>query len=255
VVVVTSEPMTTETQFSPLPHHVAIIMDGNGRWAKQRGLPRLAGHRAGTNNIRHVLDTFRKYKVKYLTLYAFSTENWNRPESEVKGLIHILGQMIKRETMNLHRNGVRLCHLGRLDGLSPMLQRKVQEAIELTKDNTSLNLSVAFNYGGRAEILDAVRRILAQGLSPENIDETLFSKYLYTADLPDPDLIIRTAGEMRLSNFLLWQTAYSEFYATPTLWPDFGPEDIETALAAYSQRQRRFGGLESEEQENRAHSR
>jgi len=252
VVVVTSEPMTTKTQFSPLPQHVAVIMDGNGRWAKQRGLPRLAGHRAGTNNIRRVLETFGKYKVKYLTLYAFSTENWNRPESEVKGLIHILGQMIKRETMNLHRNGVRLYYLGRLDGLSPVLQRKVHEAIELTKDNTGLNLSVAFNYGGRAEILDAVRRILAQGLSPEDIDETLFSKYLYTANLPDPDLIIRTAGEMRLSNFLLWQAAYSEYYATPTLWPDFGPEDIEAALAAYSQRQRRFGGLESEEQENRA---
>lgn len=256
MVVVTTEPMTTETQFSPLPQHVAIIMDGNGRWAKQRGLPRLAGHRAGTNNVRHVIETFAKHKVKHLTLYAFSTENWNRPESEVKGLFHILGQMIKRETMNLHRKGVRVGHLGRLDGLSPVLQRKVQEAIELTKDNTGLNLNVAFNYGGRVEILDAVRRILAEGLAPEDIDEALFSRYLYSAGLPDPDLIIRTAGEMRLSNFLLWQAAYSEYYATPTLWPDFGKEEIEAALAAYSQRQRRFGGLESDEQQgNRAHPR
>jgi undecaprenyl diphosphate synthase len=255
MVVVTSVLVTTETRFYPLPQHVAIIMDGNGRWAKQRGLPRLAGHRAGTDNVRRVIDTFAKHKVKYLTLYAFSTENWNRPESEVKGLFHILGQMIKRETMNLHRNGVRVCHLGRLDGLSPALQRKVQEAIKLTEDNTGLNLSVAFNYGGRAEILDAVRRIVTRGLHPQDINETIFSQYLYTAGLPDPDLIIRTAGEMRLSNFLLWQAAYSEYYATPTLWPDFGPEEAEAALAAYSQRRRRFGGLESEEQGNWAHHR
>ena len=255
MVVVTTEPVTTETRFSPLPQHVAIIMDGNGRWAKQRGLPRLSGHRAGTNNIRRVIETFAKHRVRYLTLYAFSTENWNRPQNEVKGLFHILGQMIKRETMNLHNNGVRLGHLGSLDGLSPRLQSKVLEAIELTKDNTGLNLNVAFNYGGRAEILNAVRRIVAQGLSPQDIDENLFSRYLYTADLPDPDLIIRTAGEMRLSNFLLWQAAYSEYYATPTLWPDFGPEEVEGALAAYSQRHRRFGGLESEEQENRANPR
>jgi undecaprenyl diphosphate synthase len=248
LVEVTLEPAVTETEFSPCPLHVAIIMDGNGRWAKQRGLPRLAGHRAGTNNIRCVIETIVKHKVRYLTLYAFSTENWNRPESEVKGLFRILGQMIRRETTNLHHNGVRVRHLGHLDELSPRLQHNVKEAIELTKDNTSLNLSVAFNYGGRTEILDAVRRLLTQGINPEEVDESFFSSCLYTANLPDPDLIIRTAGELRLSNFLLWQSAYSEYYATPTLWPDFGSKDIEAALKAYSQRQRRFGSLESEEQ-------
>ncbi len=230
-------------------------MDGNGRWAKQRGKPRLYGHRAGTNNIRRIIETFAKHRVQCLTLYAFSTENWNRPEPEVKGLFQILGQMIKRETMNLHRNGVRISHLGSLEGLSPILQRKIQEALELTKNNTGLHLCVAFNYGGRAEIINAVRQIIAQGIPAENVDEKLFSRYLYTADLPDPDLIIRTAGEMRLSNFLLWQAAYSEYYTTPILWPDFGPEEVETALAAYSLRQRRFGGLESGEQENGANPR
>jgi len=230
-------------KISPIPNHVAIIMDGNGRWAKQRNLPRLAGHRAGTENIRSVIRCFAEYEVKYLTLFAFSTENWHRPQDEIQGLMGILEEVIDRETQSLHEEGVRLLHLGRLGGFSPQLQQKIKHAIELTKDNTRMTLCVAADYGGRAEIQDAVKRIISDGLSPESITETLFSNYLYTAGLPDPDLIIRTGGEMRISNFLLWQAAYSEYYFTPTLWPDFGKEDIEGALIAYSQRERRFGGI------------
>jgi len=233
-------------KISPLPNHVAIIMDGNGRWAKQRGLPRLAGHDAGTNNVRRIIDRFNNYKIKYLTLYAFSTENWSRPDEEVNGLIHILARMIDRETKALHERGVRLFHLGKADSLSEELQAKVNKAIELTKNNTGITLSIAFDYGGRAEILDAVRRIVRDGIRPEDITEALFSSYLYTPNIPEPDLIVRTAGEMRLSNFLIWQSAYSEYYATPTLWPDFKDEEVDKALIAYSRRERRFGGLKAE---------
>jgi len=228
---------------TPIPNHVAIIMDGNGRWARQRGLPHLAGHRAGTENIRQVIECFAEYEVRYLTLFAFSTENWSRPQDEVQGLMSILEEVIERETQNLHNEGTKLVHLGRLERLSQELQQAVRHAIELTKDNARMTLSIAFNYGGRAEIVDAVKRILRDGLSPESVTETLLGSYLYTASLPDPDLIIRTAGEMRMSNFLLWQAAYSEYYFTPTLWPDFDREDIEKALIAYSQRERRFGGI------------
>ena len=231
---------------SPLPNHVAIIMDGNGRWAKQRGLPRLAGHEAGTSNVRRVVDRFNNYEVKYLTLYAFSTENWRRPDEEVNGLIHIFARMIDRETKALHEKGVRLFHLGKADSLSEELQTKVNKAIELTKNNTGITLSIAFDYGGRAEILDAVRRIVRDGIRPEDITDSLFSSYLYTPNVPEPDLIIRTAGEMRLSNFLIWQSAYSEYYSTPTLWPDFKDEEVDKALIAYSRRERRFGGLKAE---------
>lgn len=221
-------------------------MDGNGRWAKQRGLPRFAGHKAGTDNVHHVVERFNDYQVKYLTLYAFSTENWRRPDEEVNGLLRILAEMIDRETQALHKKNVRLFHLGRVESLPKDLQAKVHNAIELTKDNTGITLSIAFDYGGRAEILDAIRRIIKDGIPAEQITESLFSKYLYTPNVPEPDLIIRTAGEMRLSNFLIWQAAYSEFYITPTLWPDFGDADIEKALVAYSQRERRFGGLKAE---------
>ncbi len=237
------------TGISPIPNHVAIIMDGNGRWARRRGLPRLAGHRAGTENIRRVIEVFASYRLKNLTLYAFSTENWNRPQSEVRGLFRLLEEAIDREAKALHQNGIRIRHLGRLGNLSPKLQRRIQEVIELTKNNATLTLSLAFNYGGRAEILDAVRRLVSDGVPAESIDEPLLSRYLYTFDLPDPDLVIRTAGEMRLSNFLLWQTAYSEYYSTPTLWPDFAQEDIEQALLSYSKRQRRFGGLELQDRD------
>ena len=230
------------SRISRIPEHVAIIMDGNGRWAKQRRLPRLSGHRAGTENIRPVIECFAEHEVKYLTLFAFSTENWNRPSREVTGLLRILERVIERETKNLHKKGVNLRHLGRLDGLSEGLQQKVQRAIELTKDNTGMTLSLAFNYGSRAEVVDALKRILREGIPPESVDEALISSYLYTAGLPDPDLIIRTAGEMRLSNFLLWQAAYSEYYCTPTLWPDFDREEIEKALVAYSERRGASGG-------------
>lgn len=228
---------------APVPIHVAIIMDGNGRWAERRGLTRLHGHRAGTENIRRIIRTFGHYGVKYLTLYAFSTENWNRPEQEIRGLFDILAEVIDRETENLHEEGVRLRHLGDLDGLSEELKRKVQYAIEKTKDNSRMTVNVAFNYGGRADIVHAVRQIIREGIDPETIDEKTFSHYLYTNGTPDPDLVIRTADEMRLSNFLIWQAAYSEYYATPTYWPDFNEEEVTKALLAYSQRERRFGGL------------
>jgi undecaprenyl diphosphate synthase len=225
----------------PIPIHVAIIMDGNGRWAEQRKLPRLAGHQAGTENIRRVIEEFASFGVKHLTLYAFSTENWERPLEEVRGLMNILEDVIHRETQALHKQGVRLLHLGSTDGLSQGLQDAVGHAVELTKDNGNITLNVAFNYGGRAEILEAVRRIVQEGIPPQEIDEAIFSSYLNTAGMPDPDLIIRTAGELRLSNFLLWQSAYSEYYCTPALWPDFDEEELHMALVAYSQRQRRFG--------------
>jgi undecaprenyl diphosphate synthase len=230
-----------------IPRHVAIIMDGNGRWAARRGLPRLAGHRAGTENLRRVIERLGDYNVPYLTLYAFSTENWNRPKREIRGLMTILRHYLKRETKRLRKNGIRLLHIGNLDALDPNLQRQVLDAVDLTKDNDRMTLCVAFNYGGRAEIVDAVRRIVAEGVPPDQIDDALFTSYLHTAQLPDPDLIIRTAGEIRLSNFLLWQGAYAEFISTPVYWPDFDVHDIDETLLAYSQRKRRFGGLPPEE--------
>lgn len=233
-------------KISPLPEHVAIIMDGNGRWAEKRGLPRLFGHRAGTDNVRRSVERFDEYGIKYLTLYAFSTENWRRPDIEVSGLMNILAAIIERETKAMHEKNVKLGHIGKIDGLTAELKKKVQDAIDLTKNNTGMTLSIAFDYGGRAEIMEAVRRIIKDGIAPEDITESLFSGYLYTAGVPDPDLIIRTGGELRVSNFLIWQAAYCEFYSTPVLWPDFGDKQIEQALVAYSQRERRFGGLKDE---------
>ncbi len=223
--------------------HVAIIMDGNGRWAQQRGLPRLVGHRAGTENVRRVVTACVDQGVRYLTLYAFSTENWSRPAYEVEGLMRILGEFIDRETRKLHAEGVQIRHLGRLEDLSPRLQQKIRDAVELTRLNSRLTLSVALNYGGRADVVDAVRAIIAQGIAPDSIDEACISRHLATADMPDPDLIIRTSGENRLSNFLIWQAAYSELWTTPAFWPDFGPEQLQAALADYQQRERRFGRL------------
>jgi undecaprenyl diphosphate synthase len=216
-------------------------MDGNGRWAKNRGKARIKGHRAGTENIRRVIESFAQNGVRYLTLFAFSTENWNRPSAEVRGLIAILREVIGREVKRLHKQGVRIRHLGQLDRLSPELQRAMLDSIALTQDNTGLTLSVAFDYGGRSEIINAVRRVVEDRIPPEDITEDLFRKYLFTTDIPDPDLIIRTAGEMRLSNFLLWQSAYAEYYATSVLWPDFGEEEVEEALAVFGRRERRFG--------------
>jgi undecaprenyl diphosphate synthase len=222
---------------------VAVIMDGNGRWAQERGLSRSAGHRAGTENIRAVIQRMAEQGVQYLTLYAFSTENWRRSKTEVDGLMRILGRALNREVAHLHEHGVRLVHIGRLDALPDRLQRKVREAIELTRTNTGITVALAFNYGGRAEIAHAVQRLVEEGVPAAEITEERTAAYLYTAALPDPDLIIRTGGEMRLSNFLLWQAAYAEFYATPTYWPDFGPAEIDRALYAYAARERRYGAV------------
>jgi undecaprenyl diphosphate synthase len=224
-----------------VPQHIGIIMDGNGRWARARGLPRSAGHRAGTEALRGVLRAATEFGVQILTIYAFSTENWGRPETEVRALLVIFERMIDRELAELHKEGVQLHHLGRLDRLAPRLQQKVLDAIELTRDNQRLILNVAFDYGGRAELVNAIRRIIADGVPAEQVDDSLISRYLCTAELPDPDLIIRTSGEMRVSNFLIWQGAYAEFYVAPTLWPDFGKDELYRALANYSQRERRFG--------------
>jgi len=225
------------------PQHVALIMDGNGRWAKQRCLPRLLGHQAGGDNIRRVAELSADYGIKYLTLYMFSTENWNRPKGEVSGLLNLLAEKIDSETEAFHKANIRLKHFGRLDRLPPQLRQKVKAAIELTKNNTRMTLCLAFDYGGRNEIVEAVQHLVSDGISPINIDEARLSQYLYSSGIPDPDLVIRTGGEMRLSNFLLWQAAYSELYFTSVLWPDFGRKEIEEALLDYRQRQRRFGNI------------
>jgi len=224
-----------------IPTHVAIIMDGNGRWAQARGLPRIMGHRAGVENIRLLLNAAVEFGIQYLTIYAFSTENWNRPLDEVRGLMAILEQTIQRETPELHKNGVRIRHLGRTDQLSAKLVKLIADAVALTAHNTRLNLNVAFNYGGRAEIIDAVKKIMLTGVAADQITEELFAQHLYTGGTPDPDLVIRTAGEMRLSNYLIWQAAYAEYYSTPTFWPDFDKQALHDALRAYDQRERRFG--------------
>jgi undecaprenyl diphosphate synthase len=229
------------TQTNYPPQHVAIIMDGNGRWAKKHGLPRLAGHNFGGDNIRPVVKIFADYGVRYLTIYMFSTENWNRPRVEVAGLLSLLARKIDQETQAFHQENIRLVHLGRKDRLSRKLREKVQAAVELTKNNTGLTLCLAFDYGGRDEIVQAARRIASAGIPGDSIDEPVFTRYLYSPDIPDPDLVIRTGGESRLSNFLLWQAAYSELYFTPVLWPDFGRKDVEEALSEYKRRQRRFG--------------
>lgn len=233
--------MMSEESF--LPRHVAIIMDGNGRWANQRGLPRFEGHRAGARSIRKVVKALADHGVKYLTLFAFSTENWNRPQDEIEGLVQLLTENVDVETKFFHRHNIKLRHIGRLDRFSLELKRKLEAAMELTRNNTGMTLCLAFDYGGRSEIMDAVRHIKKDGVSVEDITETIFSSYLGTRDIPDPDLIIRTGGEIRLSNFLLWQSAYSELYFTPVLWPDFSKKEVDAALLDYGQRQRRFGKL------------
>jgi len=228
---------------APVPRHVAIIMDGNGRWATRRGLSRVAGHEHGTENIRRITTAAGELGIEYLTLWAFSTENWNRPAEEIDGIMRILGEAIERETAELHRQGAQLRHIGSLDGLSPELQQAVRDAIALTRNNNRLVLTLAFNYGGRQEIVRAVQRMIADGLRTDQISEATIGRYLYTADLPDPDLIIRTSGEYRTSNFLIWQAAYAEYYFTPVLWPDFGPEHLREAVADFGHRERRFGGV------------
>jgi len=224
-----------------VPTHVAIIMDGNGRWAIARNLPRLAGHQAGVENLRRIITACVEFGIQHLTIYAFSTENWGRPAEEVKGLLFILNQVLDKELDELDRQGVQLRHIGRLEGLSSGLQKKVREAMERTKHNQRLVLNVAFNYGGRDEIVHAIQQMLTDGVKPEEVDADLVSRYLYTAGQPDPDLIIRTAGELRVSNFLLWQGAYAEYYAADVYWPDFDKEQFRLALERFGQRERRFG--------------
>lgn len=234
---------SSTSKIQHIPQHIAVIMDGNGRWARQRGLPRLAGHRAGTENIRKIVTACTDLGVRYLTLYAFSTENWSRPSKEVQGLMNILSEFIDREMEALHEQGVHIRHLGSLHGISDKLIQKVHYALELTSQNDRLTLAIAFNYGGRSDIAGAVREIIAQGVPPEAITEQTIRDHLTTRGLPDPDLVIRTSGEWRLSNFLIWETAYSEYWTTPVFWPDFGPDHFRQAIYEYGQRERRFGGI------------
>jgi undecaprenyl diphosphate synthase len=234
---------TPEAIPEAVPAHVGIIMDGNGRWANRRGLPRLAGHHAGTENVRRITIACADAGVECLTIYAFSTENWRRPADEVFGLMRLLAQRIDREAAELHRNNVQIRHIGALEGIQPRLVDRIHAAVALTQDNTGLVLNVAFNYGGRAEIARAVQRALADGVRAEDMTEDIIDSHLDTAGLPNLDLVIRTGGEFRLSNFLLWQAAYAEYYSTPTCWPDFGREELYQAFAEFGRRVRRFGGL------------
>ena len=226
---------------NPVPRHIGIIMDGNGRWARARGLPRAARHGAGTKNIRRVLEEAVRLGIKVLTIYAFSTENWGRPQAEVGHLMRLISQSIRNEIDQLDANGVQIRHSGRMAGVAEQLQKEILGAIERTKDNDTIVLNVAFNYGGRAEIVDAIRQIIVDGMAPADVTEELVSRYLYTAGLPDPDMIVRTGGEYRLSNFLTWQAAYAEYYATPTFWPDFDEAELRRAVAVFQGRERRFG--------------
>ncbi len=231
-----------------IPNHVAFIMDGNGRWAQKQGLPRIAGHEVGVQCIQGVLETLGPLGVKFVTLYAFSTENWGRPQDEVDGIMDVFSEAVANQTQALHEKNVRIVHVGRTENLHPDLRDAVAEAQRLTADNTGITLNVAFDYGGRAEILEAVRRIIKDGVNPDTIDEELFSQYLFTAHCPDPDLIFRTGGEQRISNFLLWQSAYSEMYHTPTLWPDLQSDELTEVLQSFGSRRRRYGALNPEDQ-------
>jgi undecaprenyl diphosphate synthase len=238
-----------EIPVTQIPAHVAIIMDGNGRWALKRGLPRLAGHHAGTENLRRIIRACVEFGIKYLTIYAFSTENWGRPREEVDGLMRILEEVIDKELNELNEQGVQIRHMGRLDQLSPRVQKKVVQAVEATKHNSRLVLNVAFNYGGRDELVQAIQQMIRDGVPAEDISPELVNQYLYTAGVPDPDLIIRTSGELRISNFLIWQAAYSEWYVTPICWPDFGKEEFRKALDEFIQRDRRYGTVTAPEYE------
>jgi undecaprenyl diphosphate synthase len=239
------EPLPSHSDSQPPPRHVAIIMDGNGRWAKARGLPRTEGHRRGMAAVRRTVEGAIEMGVAYLTLYGFSSENWNRPVGEVQDLMGLLRIYLRREVAELHRNGVRLRFIGNRERLAPDIVRLIEDSEELTRRNTRLNLIIALSYGSRDEILYAVRGLMreaAEGrIDPDSIDEEAFSKRLLTADIPDPDLIVRTSGEQRLSNFLLWQSAYAELIFTPCLWPDFGPDELRAAVDEFQTRDRRYG--------------
>ncbi|MEZ4669382.1 MAG: isoprenyl transferase [Anaerolineae bacterium] len=235
---------TDESPAIPLesvPKHIAIIMDGNGRWAKARGLPRTQGHRQGTENLRRIIRACVEFGVEILTIYAFSTENWRRPPLEVRLLMTILETVIDRELKELYENGVQIRHIGQLDQIAPALQKKIKYACDYTKGNNRLILNVAFNYGGRDEIVHAVRQIIESGIPAEQVTEDVLNQYMFTGGLPDPDLVVRTSGELRLSNFLIWQAAYAEYYFTPVYWPDFDKEELRKAIEEYANRTRRFG--------------
>ena len=228
-----------------IPQHIAIIMDGNGRWAKKRGLPKIMGHRQGVDSVKKIVEACIKFKVKYLTLYAFSTENWLRPKEEIKGLFGLLANFLDNEFEIFHKNNVRLCIIGDRNKIEPALRKKIEQSERDTASNNSLILNIALSYGSRQEILRAARALAEEAkkgaIDPSQIDENFFSRYLYTRHCPDPDLLIRTSGEMRLSNFLLWQISYAEIYVTPKLWPDFCEPDLKKAIEEYGKRERRFG--------------
>ena len=239
--------MPSTLESSRLPRHIAIIMDGNGRWAKARGLPRAMGHKEGVEALRRTVEASRDLGITHLSVYAFSTENWSRPQAEIDALFDLLKLFVKRDLARLHKDGVRIRIVGSREGLSADILELIDEAVELTKNNTRLNLNIAFNYGGRGEIVAAVkeiaRRVEASALKPDQIDEALISKLMWTADSPDPDLVIRTSGELRLSNFLLWSGAYAELMFMDLWWPDFNRDSLEKAIDAFRRRDRRFGGL------------
>ncbi len=239
--------LLAQIDFARLPQHIAVIMDGNGRWAKQRGKPRIFGHRAGAESVRAILDTCARLEIKAVTLYAFSTENWKRPEDEVSGLMQMLKLYLKKELKAVHKNNIRFQAIGKLEGLSEDLQKELAAAVAYTSKNTGTILSVALNYGGRAEITEAAKRaarfLLDNDQAIENLTEEDIERNLYTRGLPEVDLLVRTSGEFRISNFLLWQLAYSEIYVTPTLFPDFRRKDIFEAIIEFQKRERRFGGI------------
>ncbi len=236
-----TEPGSENTPEITVPRHVAIIMDGNGRWANGRGLPRSEGHRAGYENLRRVVTAAAKAGVSYLTLFAFSTENWDRPNEEVSGILSLAAEVIKVETEDLHNNGIRIKHVGRLDRLPQDLQNQIADAVTLTRENKGMTLGVAFDYGGRYDVVQAIQRIIKDGVSPDEVTEDMVSNYLFTSSVPDPDLVIRTGGEFRISNFLLWQSAYAEFYSSEVYWPDFDGNQLQKAFEVYTRRERRFG--------------
>ncbi|MDS1029089.1 isoprenyl transferase [Bacillota bacterium LX-D] len=233
--------------FAHLPKHIAIIMDGNGRWAKKRGLPRSAGHRAGVESLRDIVKACSEMGISYLTVYAFSTENWKRPKEEVDILMDLLAEYLQKELINLHKKNIKINPIGELEDLPSKVKQKLEEAVNVTKQNTGLTLTIALNYGGRNEIINAVKLIGDQLLSGklvlDDINDETFRTYLYTNSLPDPDLLIRPSGELRVSNFLLWQIAYTEFWITDIFWPDFRREHLYQAINDYNKRERRFGGL------------
>jgi len=237
--------LVEEIDLARLPRHIAVIMDGNGRWAKQRGSPRVEGHRAGIASVRETVETCARLELDALTLYAFSVENWKRPKSEVSTLMLLLKRYLRSELSTLLRNDIRFGVIGRIEELAPDIQQELQEAIARTGGNQGMLFNIALNYGGRAEIVDAARRAIEAGIKPEDLDEARFASFLYTAGQPDPDLMIRTSGEMRVSNYLLWQIAYAEIYVTDTLWPDFRRRHLIDAVLAYQKRERRYGGIPS----------